>query len=50
MRDFRRDWQKWTMAERVSALCIATLLALALPAAVAVHIQPANTTHAGIWR
>ena len=50
MRDFRRDWQKWTMAERVSALCIATLLALALPAAVAVNIHPATATHAETWR
>jgi hypothetical protein len=49
MRDFRRDWQKWSMAERITALLIVTLLALALPAAVAAKIHPAAPVHSAIW-
>jgi hypothetical protein len=33
--DFRRDWQRWTRAERVLAAVIAAILLIGVPTAIA---------------
>ena len=50
MRDFLKDWQKWTMMERVSALLIASFFALVIPATVAVNLHHGGVTHSEIAR
>jgi hypothetical protein len=34
--DLRRDWRRWTMAERVSASAIVAILMISVPAAILV--------------
>jgi hypothetical protein len=36
MRDFVRDWQRWSRAERVAAVMLTSGLAVAAPALVAI--------------
>jgi hypothetical protein len=38
MRDFLQDWRRWTRAERVGAVLIATILLLGVPMALAINV------------
>jgi hypothetical protein len=38
MHDFLQDWQRWTRAERVMSVLIATTLLIGVPMALALHI------------
>ena len=34
MKDFLADWRRWSRAERIAAIVLLTLIAIALPALV----------------
>jgi hypothetical protein len=34
MKDFLADWRRWSLAERVAAIVLLSLIAIALPALV----------------
>jgi len=45
MRDFVRDWQRWTRAERITALLVATFLLIGVPALMALNLYATITGH-----
>ncbi len=47
MRDFRRDWRRWTRAERVFAIVLAVAVAVGVPVALANygHAASAGASH-----
>jgi hypothetical protein len=47
MRDLSRDWKRWTTAERVTAVLIATLVFLGAPTAFLVNAYLTTPEHTG---
>lgn len=45
MRDLLKDWRRWTTAERVTAVLIATLLLIGAPTALLVNAYLTTPEH-----
>lgn len=39
MRDFRRDWRRWTRAERIAFILLATVMVVSVPVAFGASVH-----------
>lgn len=47
MRDIIRDWHRWSLIERVTAVMIGTLLTIIIPAAIVLNLYATMTGQTG---
>jgi len=45
MRDFVRDWQRWTRIERLMAVLVAVMVLIAVPTALAINLHSTALGH-----
>lgn len=47
MRDILKDWRRWSRAERVMAVLIASILMVGVPIAIAINLSSTMLGHGG---